>query len=69
LAILVFTTIFTTCSDEIGVAKFTNRIVAILLPPSPEIATGKTTKHRWSSSVETFALKSVENFFDLVHES
>ncbi len=56
-------------TDEIGVTETADRRGAILLSSRPQIASGKTTKHRWTSGLRALALQSVENFFDAVAQA
>ena len=51
-------------ADEIGITKLAGGLVAVLLPPGPQVAAGKAAEHRGSPGVGPFALEGVEDLFD-----
>src|SRR4051812_39678662 len=53
-------------TEEIGVTELTGCVVAVLLPPGPQITAGKTAEHRRPSGVGAFALQGVEDLFDVI---
>ncbi len=57
---------FAVDADEIGVAELADRGRAILLAAGPEIAAGKTAKHRRASGLSAFALQRLENLLDRI---
>lgn len=64
-----FSAQFAIGADEIGIAELANCSRAVAFPPRPQIATGKTAKHRRSPCPRALALQGVENFFDAVHHT
>src|SRR6185312_16749912 len=53
-------------ADKVGIAELANGGGAILFAAAPEVAAGKTAKHRRAAGMRAFALQGQKNLFDRV---
>ena len=49
--------------EEVGIAERADRVGPVLLPPGPEITSGKPAEHRGAAGVGALSLKGVEDLF------
>lgn len=61
--------VWSTRANEIGVTPYratARTLRTVFFETSPEVATCKPKKHRWTSRLRPFPLERVENLFDRV---
>ena len=53
-------------ADKVGIAELAGGAGAVLFAAAPEVAAGKTAKHRRAAGMRAFALQGQEDLFDRV---
>jgi hypothetical protein len=65
---IVFTAQYAVGADKISIAKLADRGGAICFTAAPEVAAGKTAKHRRPSGLRALALQRIKNFLDAISQ-